>query len=321
MGETRQMHYVPRSFMKNFSVERNGNYFINALSTEDGAKPFEMNTKRVCVQKNIYMLNGETEEQRQLIENLYNELYERDYDQVYKMLTDEKKHELVGTERYSIISFVVSLYYRNNSWVNGMNKFHDEIFERVYYATKANNQDSFFYGEEEISIVGKTLEDLQKENRKSDTPHMAIEAVRAMFKLIKLRLINDVITVVKSSSNHEYIISDNPVIARGEKPGQHIIPIDPTNTLSVPIDKNHLLQLHPWGEELDRRTLYHVTENTLMSAVNVMTNNHTQFAKAANFVLGTEAGLRDFKPNLNDEELKAEIRSMATSSTILGASL
>lgn len=304
------MHYVPRSYMKNFSVERKGDYFINALSKDIGAKPFEINTKNVCVKKDIYTLGGSTESQRLLIENMYCELYESNYDDVYKIITEDTKHEVTPKERYSIISFVVSMFYRNNSWTTSHNSFMDETYAKAYHLTKVNDQDSFFFGEEEISIVGKTLENLQKESRKQETPMIALNAARAMFQLIRLRVINDVVTVVKSSTNHEYITSDNPVTIRADDIKQRPIPLDPKNTLSIPIDKNHLLQLRPWGHELDRKMLGRMTEHSFISAINITINNQAQFAQAGRFVLGTEVGLENFKPNLSDEELKRQIRSM-----------
>jgi hypothetical protein len=310
MAETRLMHFVPRTYLKHFSVERNEEYFIHALSKNSGSKPFEINIKKICAEKNLYALKGSTETERQFLENMYDDLYEKNYDSIYNILTDETKHEVTPRERYSIISFVVSMFFRNNSWVNSHNNFMKDIYAKIYFLTKANGQDSFFFDEQEVSIVGKTLEEIQKENQKQDTPINALVAAQSIFQLIRLRVINDVVTVLKTSSNHEYITSDNPVTFNADDIKQRPIPLDPTNTLSIPIDKNHLLQLRPWGHELDKTMLGRINNNSFISLLNVEINNQFQFKQSGRFVLGTKKGLENFKPNLSEEEFKRQIRGV-----------
>lgn len=116
---------------------------------------------------------------------------------------------------------------------------------KAYYLTKESGQDKFLLGEQEISIIGKTLDELQSESQAKDRQLMALITAQKIFELIRLRILNDVVTVVKTK--HELVTSDNPVKFRGENRNQRPIPMDPTNTLSIPIDKNHLLQLRPWG--------------------------------------------------------------------------
>jgi Protein of unknown function (DUF4238) len=311
MAETRRMHFVPRTYLKHFSKEREKEeFFINALSKIDGAKPFETNIKRICVEKDIYTLKGSTEAERQFLENMYNDLYENQYDEIYKILTDDTKHEVTLRERYSIIGFVVSIFFRNNSWGIGYNNLMNETYAKAYYLTKENDQDSFFWGEQEVSIVGKTLEELQKENQKQDKQMIALTSAQNIFRLIRLRVINDVITIVKTSGNYEYITSDNPVTFRADDIKQRPIPLDPANTLSIPIDKYHLLQLRPWGHELDRKMLGRMSENPFISSINVAINNQFQFRQSGMFVLGTENGLRNFRPNLSEDEFKRHLRGI-----------
>ena len=72
----------------------------------------------------------------------------------------------------------------------------DETLEKAYYLTKQSGQDSFFFDEQEISIAGKTLEELKKENRNKDRQMIAITGMQKIFGLTCLRVINDVVTVV-----------------------------------------------------------------------------------------------------------------------------
>lgn len=293
MGETRRMQYVPRTYLQNFAQQKRGEYFINVLP-KDSNRIFETNIKNICVETDIYSLPGATEKERQLIENMYSELYEKGYDALYKLLTNETKETITTEERYSIVSFVVSMSYRNNSWGNFHNKLMDDTFEKAYSLTKDNGKDSFFFEDLEISIVGKTLEELQKENRKQDRPMIALVTAQKIFELTRLRVLGDFVSIVKAKSGSEFITSDNPVSFKGKKINQRPIPFDPTNSLWMPIDKDHLLQIEPWAGELDWKMIGRIKSGILPDVV-VPMNNNFQLQQSGKFLLGTESGLKSFQ--------------------------
>jgi len=293
MGETRRMHYVPKTYLKNFSEKRGNEFFIYAVSKKAREKVFPTNITNICVEKDLYTLPGETESSRQFIEKMYSDLYESDYDNIYKLLIDESKESLTTKERYSIVGFVVSMFYRNNSWNNFHNKFMDEVYAKGYHLTKANGKESFFIEEQEINIVGRSLEELQKENHNQDKPLMALTALQKMLELTRMRFFNDVIAINKTSSDSEFITSDNPVSFRNEEV-KRPIPVDPTNTLSIPIDSNHLLQLRSWGHELDKNMIGRLSGPALINMVNSRINNEFQLAQSDKFILGTKTALHRF---------------------------
>jgi hypothetical protein len=297
MGEVKRMHYVPRVYLKHFANLRgDDSYFISALNKVTG-QIFETNIINVCVEKDIYTLPGDTPEARQLIESMYNNLYEVGYDDLYHILIDENKTQLSPAERYSIISFVVSMFYRNAGWNNRYNQFMDDIFERGYNYSKENGKESFFVNDEEIFITGKTLRQLQEANRNLDRPIIALTKARKMFELIRLRMMNDVVTIVKTNGEFQFLTSDNPVTIRSED-GSRPMSIDPMNTLCLPIDKYHLLQLRPWGDQLDKYMLGRVNVDIVGQAT-VSINNQFQNAQSDRFVLGTLNDLEKFKEKPN----------------------
>jgi hypothetical protein len=73
MAETRRMHYVPRTYLKYFAQERSGEFYIHALTKESG-NIFTPNITNICLENDLYMLAGNTEAERQLLENMYHEL-------------------------------------------------------------------------------------------------------------------------------------------------------------------------------------------------------------------------------------------------------
>lgn len=292
MGETRRMHYVPRTYMEKFAVAKGDQYYIAALP-KAGGTIFHPNLVNVCTEKDLYLLPGETEEQRQLLEKMYSDLYEVGYNTIYKILTDKAKETVTAGEHYAIIGFVVSMFYRNNSWHNFHNHVTDEMIQRAYTLTKEQGTASFFFEEKEISIAGKSLEELQKEMKIENRPAISLVTAQTIFKLIRLRTLTDIVTVVEAQPGHEFLTSDNPVWYKAADIKQRPIPFDPTNTLAIPIDGQHLLQLQPWRDHFPWEMLGRSLE-PLPGAVTSV-NNHFQAHQCSRFLLGKELGLKAFQ--------------------------
>jgi hypothetical protein len=239
-----------------------------------------------------------------MIERLYNKLFEGEYNKIHKILIDDRRDTITMEERYDIISFVVSMFYRNNIWNAGYNKLIDETLAKAYHLSRVNGKDSFFFGEQEVSIAGKSLEELQKENRNKDRQMIALNGIQRIFELTRMRVVNDVVTIVKTEDL--IVTSDNPVSFRGEKVNARPIPIDPNNTLSLPIDDCHLLQLRPWADKLDNNLtmLGRMPEFSIVSGVIAETNNQSQYNQAERFLLGTENGIRGFQYDPTGELFK-----------------
>ena len=142
---------------------------------------------------------------------------------------------------------------------------------------------------------------------------IALTGIQRIFELTRMRVINDVVTVVKTEDL--IVTSDNPVSFRGENVNNRPIPIDPNNTLSLPIDNCHLLQLRPWGDKLDNNLtmLGRMSEYSIVSGIIAETNNQFQYKQAERFLLGTENGIRDFKYDPTWELLKKKMQTKFTS--------
>ncbi len=307
MSETTRMHFVPRTYLKRFSTEKmkagTKEYYISALDiSKFSGEEFDTikgeikqrNIRRICVEDNLYLLPGETKEERLLIENLYQELYEDSYDALYKLLIDDKKDIITVEERYSIVGFVVSLFFRNNTWNNFMNRITSDIYDRAYLLSKANNQNSFFFEDKEISLVGKTLDELKSDNKKYNTPEHAMQTVQRIFELIRLRVNNDFISVIKARPGFEFITSDNPVSFKNHDISHRPIPFDPTNALWLPIDKDHMIQVQPWADQLDWAMIGKLNDGPFPGTMTSMSNNF-QLQQCGKYLLGTENGLNMFQ--------------------------
>jgi len=293
MGETRKMHYVPQCYLRYYSQERLGQYYAHALS-RSGGRIFETNISNVCAKRDLYSLPGEDEEQRQILEKMYNDLYEVGYDTLYNILTDQAKDHLTREEHYRIVGFVVSLFFRNYSWHTHNNRATDAIIERAYQLTKEREKESFYLEDQEFSILGKTLEELQAMVREKNRPMIAMQTALQIFQLIRLRIVNDHISVITASDGFEFITSDNPVTYKPVDVGLQPEPMDPTNSLWVPIDNKRLITLHPWANELEGEVFGRMKDGPFRGTYSSM-SNHFQWQQSGQFLLGTKNGLQSFQ--------------------------
>jgi hypothetical protein len=289
------MHYVPQTYLKKFSKQKGKAYFIDALpiASLNPSDIKSINVKNICVVNNLYLMPGETVEQRQLLETMYSDLYEKDYTRLYSLLTDPNKDAITLEERYSIIGFVVAMFFRNLSWHNFLNKISDDMVERGYHLTKENGKEAFFIEDREVLIKDKTVEQIKKEERERGTATISIGSATNIFELIRSRVLDDIITVVELKDDNEFITSDNPVYCKGET-GRHVVPMDATNSLALAIDNKHLLELRPWSSQhgFDTKTLWRTPAFGISSFAFTLSYNERQLVQTNKFALGTESGLR-----------------------------
>jgi|GEM_PF-790368 len=320
--ETKRQHFVPRAYLKYFSLEKSGEFFINAVPkaspTQD--KIFTPNIKNVAIEKDIYTLPGDSEGERQLIERLYSDNFEAHYDKVYQILTDPNKKEVTKGERDLIISTVVTMFYRTTKWINSHNKFMARVIHDMFALAKRAGTDYFMFEKERISIAGKTEEQLADEFKLENRPSQVLTQLQVALSLIEARSFNDGINIIKLNDgiDNEFITSDNPV-SYYRAGVNEIMPFDPKNVLSVPLDNKHILMLMPYADTETKNLIIRRTDSAMMSVAQKLTANYNQWHNSEKFILGTETGLKEYLDKkeeterpLTPEELKqAEPRRKA----------
>jgi hypothetical protein len=290
--------------MKHFSVKRDNNYFIHTaavLSTENDPIK-EINIKRICFEKHLYTLPGTTVEERMWLERIYSDVFEKDYDKLYEMLTDKKKTRITQAEREFAISTVIAMYYRTTNWNRFAYRVMDDIIERGYYMAKQSPHDHFMMEDRKISIANKTVEQLKKEHRKETKTLIALNQLRNIIKLTSIRSVADGLMITKlTSDTDEFITSDNPVECHNINQG-YIVPINPSNTFSLPLDpKHHLTSIpndHPEWRFIIRRKEYDHSSSLLP----MLGLNRGQEQNAQKFILGSRNGLTNYFNSKNEIE-------------------
>jgi len=291
-----RQHFVPKTYLKHFGTRIQKAYMINALPADaiEKSKIFEASTKSVAFEKHLYTLPGETVEQKMAVEKFYSDELEQHYNDIYEILVDPNKNTITAQERELIISTVVTMYYRTTKWVNASKDLMGRVFMQMFNLCQQTGKDYFTYEGEKISIKGKTLEQFTKEFNDERQPSMILLQLETAFKLIALRMKNDGICVIKlDEDKHEYITSDNPVIANNHN-SQHFAPFDPNNLLRLPLDSKHTLMLVP--ECLEGQELTIVRNNTkgVFAEMEKLTANSSQTQNAEKHIFGSKSGLESY---------------------------
>lgn len=303
MTDVKRQHYVPRTYLKNFAISRNDEFYISALPINNCVESaiYEANIINVCLETGLYTLPGETENQRMLIEKFYSDNYETFYNDVYNILTDESKKTITEAERELIISTVVTMFYRTTKWINQHNTFFNRVLETAYTLAVDKGFDYFNFEGQKISIANKTLDQLQKEYKYESRPNQVITQLEIALKLIRWRMEKDGIMIIKLADDSEFITSDNPVIYEGPQ-GKVLAPFDAENVLKLPLDSKHLLILMPHADEEAKLLISRSERTGVMSYSSKLTSNYSQLQNAERFILGKNSALKSYLSTKEETE-------------------
>jgi len=129
--ETKRQHYVPETYLNKFGTERKENEFqVFALNKQKLKKPFPVNTSKICVETNLYTLDGRSLKERQLIEDFYSNEIEHKYNEIYEILTNDNIREVTLAQKELIIATAITLLFRVTKWLTSHNNFIERVFEK-----------------------------------------------------------------------------------------------------------------------------------------------------------------------------------------------
>lgn len=314
--ETYRQHYVPRCYLKCFSTEREKDkYQIGVIDKELKNNSFLNNITKVCVENDIYTLKGETEEQKQLIENLYGILFDNNYNKAYSILTNPNIKEIETEDARLIISIAITLLFRNPKFVNIHNDTIYRAFKQAYELAQRMNKVYFIYEKIKINIEGKTLDDIYRDYVSKTKESITLLQVEFALKLIELRK-NDGINVVKVCEyDHSFITSDNPIVLYNQN-GGIIAPFSIDTTIKMPIDRKHNLLISPNDKYTIKNKITRINHTQALSKREMISSNREQHKNAIRFLLGNKDDLELYRhyyynqDKIFTEQETAELKSL-----------
>jgi len=292
--ETKKHHFVPRTYLKNFSHKKNNDYYVNVLQKDQSYdKIFESNIINVCAENHLYTLTG-NDESKLMLEDIYSNIFENQYDNLYSVLTNDSIVEISPEMKKSIVSAVITMFYRTKKWINIYSSHTDEVMNKLYQVSKQFGSDSYINSKgETINIKGNTLEELQINEKNRSRIPLIITQLKAALRLIEAKQ-HDNINVFKIIDENEFITSDNPVLPMNINK-QRTIPFDIDNAYYLPISPKYLLSIFP--READLPVVNKIIRIIIRSD-QVEGFNNLQFTSCDNFLIGSISSLQKIKKRL-----------------------
>ncbi|HBX67608.1 MAG TPA: hypothetical protein DEG32_16170 [Balneolaceae bacterium] len=284
-NETVRQHFVPRVYLKHFGIKRKKNYKINALNKEDPSKIIFPSVNQVCVVNDLYTLTGETEEERQAIENFYSYELEAKYDEVYNILTDPTKKEITDDENDLIIKTVITLLYRNYKWISVFNSFLERVFEDAIQLCQSEGKDSFNFLGRNLTIHEKNASDLTKEHFQRNRESQVLTQLKVAYRLYEVRKKSGLFVTQLSDQDSSFLTSDNPVIISSSHK-EFVVPFDPENVLMLPLDKDFLLYIMPLSDIIRVNYIARDTKKGTLAKMEALSSNFQQLQNCERFIFG-----------------------------------
>ena len=257
------------------------------------------------MKKKFFTLPGETEEERQLVERIYGDHWEADYQKVVDLVTDDQRIKVDDETRHFVISTVTTLLFRSMKWQLKQDGLMRQVFTAAVQHSKASGAEYVMMEDERISLVGKTVDELVKDYEKRGRPARIITQLRMAMRLAQVRM-NDAIGVVKLDGPENFITSDHPVGIWNQDDGI-IIPFSPTNVLSLPINHKYRIDLYPPSDVRVKDHIARIVHSGLMATAEAAVSNETQFQQCEYYLLGDQRTLDQFETTRNDQALVDKI--------------
>lgn len=254
MSKPKHQHFIPKSYLKNFSVRQDDKYFVEAkLKDEEKPKDKLLSIRDICVDKNLYTLPHVDGEEKYSLEKYYAENIDSVYPEVYELLTNPNITFITAKQRYQIVMTTMSLFFRTPKFLNqndrrtnliidyGVNNHKDN---KGFVKFKFKDNDFNFH----IDEIKEVKADLKIKNKLK----FLSEHLEAWQKFIQFK-VNAGLSVFRIYEDLDLITSDNPVIMHSVI-GNSFDVFDPTNIISLPLDNKHFLTIFPNTESamLDR---------------------------------------------------------------------
>jgi len=302
--ETKKQHFVPRTYLRNFSFQKNNDFYLNAIPIDNCEETniFESNIKDMCAENNLYTLIGDTEEDRQLLERLYSDSFESKYKSVYDVLTNDSIIEITREQRTDIIETVITMFYRTKKWINLVNDFTNQGLEKAYDLNIQFGNSSFTFEGKRISIDGKTINDLKREFKVNSRVSQVIKQLQFALKLVEIRR-SDNINVFKIIDDGEFITSDNPVIIQNIN-GKRTIPFDVDNVFYLPISKKYLLSIFPREFPIVYNKIIRLNLSGAQGLKYINNFNSFQIHNSDKFVIASQDSLKMHIPQIKCLKIK-----------------
>lgn len=243
-SETKKCHFVPGTYLKNFAINRNDDFYINMLNKNETCnRIYESNISDICTENRLLKLD-DNDKSKQKLENIYSDIFENHYDNLFSVLTDNAVLKITDEIKKSIVSAVITMFYKTKKWGDLLGYHSDGDMSRIDQLRNQFKVDHYFNSKGiQVGFQSKTLEELEVSHRSITRIPLIITQLKVALKLIEAKQF-DCINVYTIADDSEFITSDNPVLAINMHK-MRTMHFDIENAYYMPVSKKYLIAIFP----------------------------------------------------------------------------
>lgn len=110
MSTIKNQHYIPQSYLRNFSVKRKDEHYVHVRYL--GEKFHEVNIQRICAKNYFYTIPDIEALDRNQIENYYSHKIDSLYPEIQRVVCNDSITVINDDQRRMLINGVINLYFR-----------------------------------------------------------------------------------------------------------------------------------------------------------------------------------------------------------------
>ena len=290
MSKPKRHHYIPKSYLKNFALNQDDKYFVEAkLIKEETIKPDLISIVDICVGKNLYTIPNVEGDDKYAIEKYYASEIDAVFPDIYELLINEEISQLTDEQRRKVILASLSLFFRTPKFLN---LYAAQIDNMLTYAVQ-NHMDAegrvtfkhdIYDLDFHISQVGEIREELNIQNKIAFLDNH----LKDLHDFVEYKLKAGMMMITITGEGN-LITSDNPVIIRSNVNPDFDL-FDPTNIIHLPIDNKHYLMIAPNSEDALPNSVFRTTNDDILF---VLTNNLQVEQNAESWIFGKPGTVKE----------------------------
>jgi hypothetical protein len=280
MSKPRRQHFIPKSYLRQFSDMEGDKAFVEAYNVNSGELKYPFSIANLCVSKNIYTLPAANDKDKYSLEHFYAENVDAVYPEVYKILTDHKVIKISEEQRQKILYTTLSLYFRTSRFLDEKNDELDWIIERISKDSRPGENAELFlqFGGRGYKFLRKDIENVKDTIRIANRTDFIFGHLEKWQDFVKHKYDSQIgVSYILGDVN--LISCDNPVKIDNHKVHTQDV-FDPDNSIQLPLDQKHLLWISPNSKDWNRDMIYRGVRDKWFA----ITSNHSMQKDATDWI-------------------------------------
>lgn len=246
MSNPIRQHYIPRSYLKNFAIDKGKKKFVvDGYKLDDEILIKDLSTKDICLEKHIYTIETNDDSKKFALETYYANNVDSEYPNVYRILTDKSIKKVNKDQKFQILYVCLSLYFRTPHYLNKHNKITNEILDNAIPYADKNGIIKLNYFGKQIKFHKDDIESIKKDFQKENKTIFHFKHLEQWMKFVHFKY-GCVINVIEIEDKTAPLITcDNPVSIRHMKTNKFAGLFDVNSVITLPLDSYHFLEIHP----------------------------------------------------------------------------